>query len=134
MLSSSTNQKFGIIKNDLIIKRIREYFFKLKSKIKRIISKGLPNQSLDKDYYKTIKDNSAFNSNYIKYKSKRDKDKKLSSEKYLDLIRPYLYNIINDHKKLGEWKIQLTISINFISSKDSNEVIIRIYGLITQKL
>ena len=47
------------------------------------------------------------------------------------MIRPYLYNIISDHKKLGEWKIQLTMSINFISSKDSNEVIIRIYGLIT---
>ena len=59
MLSSCTNQKFGTIKNDLIIKRIREYFMKLKPKKPRIISKSLPNQSLDKDYYKTIKDNSA---------------------------------------------------------------------------
>ena len=29
--------------------------------------------------------------------------------------------MINDHKKLGEWKIQLTMSINFISFKDCNE-------------
>ena len=29
--------------------------------------------------------------------------------------------MINDHKTRREWKIQLTISINFISSKDSNE-------------
>ena len=31
-------------------------------------------------------------------------------------------NIINDHKTQGEWKIQLTIAINFISSKDSDEI------------
>ena len=54
------------------------------------------------------------------------------------MIRPYLSDIINDHKAhegwvhsgnkvidykttLGEWKIQLTMSINFISHKDSNE-------------
>ena len=54
------------------------------------------------------------------------------------MIRPYLSDMINDHKahwKLkvhsgnniidyktpAEWKIQLTISINFISSKDSDK-------------
>ena len=55
------------------------------------------------------------------------------------MIRPYLSNIINDHKtpknlrvhsrnevidqetQYGEWKTQLTMSINFTSSKDSNE-------------
>ena len=29
--------------------------------------------------------------------------------------------MINDHKTRREWKIQLTMSINFISSKDSDE-------------
>ena len=29
--------------------------------------------------------------------------------------------MINDHKTQGEWKIQLTMSINFICSKDSDE-------------
>ena len=50
------------------------------------------------------------------------------------MIRPYLSDVINDHKTLknlrvhsrnetqfGEQKIQSTKSINFISSKDSNE-------------
>ena len=50
------------------------------------------------------------------------------------MIRPYLSNIINDYKTLKnlrvhssnetqfrEWKIQLTMSISFISSKDSHE-------------
>ena len=29
--------------------------------------------------------------------------------------------MINDRKTQGEWKIQLTMAINFISFKDSNE-------------
>ena len=29
--------------------------------------------------------------------------------------------MINDHKSEGEWKIKLTMSINFMSSKDSEE-------------
>ena len=37
------------------------------------------------------------------------------------MIRPYLSDIINNHKTRREWIIQLTMSINFISSKDSNE-------------
>ena len=53
------------------------------------------------------------------------------------MIRPYLSNIINDHKTLknlrvhssnetqfGEWKIQLTMSVNLISSKDFDETAI----------
>ena len=45
----------------------------------------------------------------------------MSSEKYLDIIRPYLSDMINDHKTQSEWKIQLTMQISFISSKDSEE-------------
>ena len=37
------------------------------------------------------------------------------------MIRPYLSDMINDHKTRRKWKIQLEISINFISSKDSEE-------------
>ena len=35
------------------------------------------------------------------------------------MIRPYLSGLINDHKNQGEWKIYLTMAINFISSTDS---------------
>ena len=37
------------------------------------------------------------------------------------MLRQYISDIINDHKTQGEWKIELTMEINFISSKDSNE-------------
>ena len=30
--------------------------------------------------------------------------------------------MVNDHKTQGEWKIHLTIAINFFSSKDSEEI------------
>ena len=90
------------------------------------------NQSTDEDYYKPIKTNGPFNGNHIEYQSKGDEDKNLSPKEYLDMIRPYLSDIINAHKtpknlgvyssnKVREWKIQITISINFISSKVSDE-------------
>ena len=74
---------------------------------------------IDKDYFKPIKTKSAFNNNYIEYENKGDKN--LSPKEYLDIIRPYLSNMINDHKTQSEKKIQLTMQINFISSKDSEK-------------
>ena len=68
-----------------------------------------------------IRTDNAFSRNYIKYESNADKDKTLSVKEYLDKIRPYLSDIINDHMTQGEWKIQLTIAINFLPSKDTDE-------------
>ena len=45
----------------------------------------------------------------------------MSPKEYLNMIRPYLSDMIIDYKTQGEWKIQLTMSINFISSIDSDE-------------
>ena len=78
--------------------------------------------SISQDYYKPIIVNDTFNNNYIQYKSKGDNDKILTIREYLNMIRPYLVDMINDHKNQREWKIQLTMAINFISSKpDSDE-------------
>ena len=60
---------------------------------------------------------------YIEYRSKGDRYENLSPKEYLDMIRPYLRALINDHKTLmkltdnvnnndtefGERKIQLVI-------------------------
>ena len=75
----------------------------------------------DKDYYKPIKTNGAFNNNYTEYKSRGDKDKNLSLEAYLNIIKPFLNDMINNHKTYGEWKIQLVMKVNFISSLDTDE-------------
>ena len=74
-----------------------------------------------KDYYKPIRTVNAFNNNYIQYEIIGDKNKTLTVKEYLDMIRSYLSDIINDHKARGEWKIHLTIASNFISSKDSEK-------------
>ena len=80
----------------------------------------------------------AFNGSCIQYESKGDKVKNLPIKEYLNIIKPYLSDIINDHKTCGlvryhsdnktwieetssKWKIQLTMTINFIFSKDSDE-------------
>ena len=84
------------------------------------------NLSIDEDYYKSIIARSAFDDSFIQYESKGDKGKNLSIKKYLNIIKPYLSDIINDHKTRGlvryhsgnkawleetssEWNIQLTI-------------------------
>ena len=49
------------------------------------------------------------------------RNKTLSVEEYLNKIRPYLKDIINNFKKSCTCKIQLTIANNFISSRDHDE-------------
>ena len=88
--------------------------------------------SINEDYYEPIIVKSAFDVNYIQH------GKNLSIKKYLEMIKPYLTDLINIHKTHGlaryhsgnkswlektssEWKIQLIMAINFISSKDSDE-------------
>ena len=61
--------------------------------------------SIDEDYFKPIITNSAFNNNYIQYESRGNKDKSPSIKEYFDMIRPYLSDIINDHKTQGELRI-----------------------------
>ena len=81
---------------------------------------------------------SAFDGNYIQYESRGNKGKNLSIKRYLKMIKPYLSHLMNKHKTHGsaryhsgnkswiektssEWRIQLTMAINFISSNDSDE-------------
>ena len=76
--------------------------------------------SINKDYYKPKLNKSGYNNNYIEYRS--EGDKLLTIEEYLDLIKPYLKELMNDHKNKVEWKIQLTTQTNFISLRPgSNE-------------
>ena len=60
-------------------------------------------------------------SNYVEHKSNSNRNKTLSVEEFLNKIRPYLKDIINNLKKSDIWKIQLTIVNNFISSIDYDE-------------
>ena len=73
------------------------------------------------DYYEPIFVKSLFEKNCKVYESRGDKNKNLSAEQYLNrIIKPYLRDMIINHKT-KEWKIQLNMYINFISSKDTGE-------------
>ena len=64
---------------------------------------------------------SFWNNNYIANESNSDKNNNLSLDKYLNEINPYFSDIVIDLQSSDAWKIQLTVEINFISSKDTEE-------------
>ena len=51
------------------------------------------------------------------------KTKKQSIEQYLDVIKLYLSDLINENKAIeissNEWKVQINMHINFVSSNDT---------------
>ena len=79
----------------------------------------------DEDYYKPERVKSAFKSdngdyNYRIYES-RGRQYYESLEEYLSKIKPCLENMIRNYISIGEWKLQLTISIKFISSRNPEQ-------------
>ena len=76
----------------------------------------------EENYCKPIFVKSSHEGKYKHYESNGDIEKKLSAYQYLNKIRPYLYDLINDHKIARRvWKIQINMHVNFISSKDTGE-------------
>ena len=70
--------------------------------------------------YKPVLIIAGFNNNYLEYGS--DGSNSLSFMEYLNLIKPYLEDLINEKKNKGEWKLQLAAKISFVSLKpDSDE-------------
>ena len=74
-----------------------------------------------KDYYEPKRISNFWNYNNIEYESNSDKNRDLSFDEYLNKIQTQFRNIIISFQKSDAWKTQLTISSNFISSKDSEE-------------
>ena len=71
--------------------------------------------------YEPVLIKSGFDNNYLEYMSNGNNS--LSFNEYLELIKPYLYDLINVYKAKGEWELQLSAEISFISQKpDSNEI------------
>ena len=75
----------------------------------------------EKDYYEPKRISNFWNNNYIEYRSNGDKNRNLSLDEYLHKIKPYLRNMRINLQNFDVWKIQLTIAITFISSKDAED-------------
>ena len=84
----------------------------IKDRILRDITN--PFEQEEENYYKPERVSNFWSNNYIEYKSKGDRSKKLSVKEYLNKIRPYLKDIINHLKISDTWKIHLIIANNFI--------------------
>ena len=125
-----TMNRFGQEKSgrmeDSITKDIRNLFGLKKENqaIKQRLIRDIRNlfQHEEEDHYKPVRIGNFWSNKYIKYESNSDRKKTLSTEGYLNKIRPNLIkDTINDLKKSDTWKIRLTIAINFTPSKDNNE-------------
>ena len=69
--------------------------------------------------YKPAIVKSGYNNNYIEYRSEGDKT--LTVEEYRAWIEPFSRELINYYKSKGEWKIQLTAQIKFISLRPGSD-------------
>ena len=118
-------------KEKIVLKNIGKYLKKLNNDFKKLqkyhdnITYGLDylfNELNEEDYYEPKEIKSAFDGNYILYKSRGDKDAKLALYEYFEKNKPYLKDMIDNHKAKGEWKIHLVIRIIFFSFIDKNEI------------
>ena len=122
----------GSLTNDekKTLKKINRYLKNFKEDLEKLqkyqynITYGLDylfNELNEEDYYKPTEVKSAFDGSYMLYESKGDNDSKLSINEYFDIIKPYLRDIINNQKIKGEWKIQLSMRVIFVSFTDASE-------------
>ena len=110
-----------VLKNiDRYLKNFKKYLEKLQI---YSITYGLDylfNELDEGDYYKPTEVKRAFDGSYTLYENRGDKDSKLAIYEYFDIFRPYLRDMIDNHKARGKWKIQLTMRLIFFSFIDSN--------------
>ena len=69
--------------------------------------------------YEPILIKTGFDNNYLEYRS--ESNDLLSFEEYINLIKPYLNDLINDKKDKGEWRLQLSAEISFVSQKPDSD-------------
>ena len=122
--SSLTNKQKNVLKSINRYLKILNNDFKKLQKYEYNLTYGLDyllNEVNEEDYYKPTEVKSAFDSSYVLYESKGDKDNMLAIYEYFEKVKPYLKDMIDDYKSIGEWKIQITMRIIFIPFIDKNE-------------
>ena len=97
------------------------------------LDKKINNNNTNDDFIENIRDlfsildyeplliKTGFDNNYLEYMSNGNNS--LSFNEYLELIKPYLYDLINVYKAKGEWKLQLSAEISFVSQKPGSDEI-----------
>ena len=95
------------------------------------LDKKINNNNTNDDFIENIRDlfsildyeplliKTGFGNSYLEYMSNGNNS--LSFNECLELIKPYLYDLINVYKAKGEWKLQLSAE-NVSQKPDSNEI------------
>ena len=78
----------------------------------------------DDVYYKPTEVKSSFKGNYVKYESNGDKDCSLTISFYFWKVEPFLSGLIDFYKTIGEWKIQLSTLVKFITDNNDDKGLI----------
>ena len=127
--NTNVDKKINNTNDEDFIENIRDLF-------NNKLDKKINNNNTNYDFIENIRDlfsildyepvliKSGFDNNYLEYMSNGNNS--LSFNEYLELIKPYLYDLINVYKAKGEWKLQLSVEISFVSQKsgsDENRVI-----------
>ena len=126
--NTNVDKKINNTNDENFIENIRDLF-------NNKLDKKINNNNTNDDFIENVRDlfsildyepvliKSGFDNNYLEYMSNGNNS--LSFNEYLELIKPYLYDLINVYKAKGEWKLQLSAEISFASQKpDSNEICI----------
>ena len=121
MFSNKLDKKINNNTNDDdFIENIRDFF---SNKLDKKINNNKTNDAFIENIrdlfsildYEPVLIKSGFEGNYLEYMS--NGNNLLSFDEYLELIKPYLHDLINVYKAKGEWKLQLSAEISFVSQK-----------------
>ena len=105
LFSNKLDKKINNNTNDDFIENVRDLFSILDYE-QILIKTGFDNNN-DNNY------------NYLEYMSNGNNS--LSFDEYLELIKPYLNDLINVYKAKGEWKVQLSAEISLVSQKPGSD-------------
>ena len=122
--NTNVDQKINNTNDEDFIENIKDLF-------NNKLDKKINNNNTNDDFIENIRDlfsildyepvliKSGFDNNYLEYMSNGYNS--LSFNEYLELIKPYLYDLINVYKAKGEWKLQLSVEISFVSQKPGSD-------------
>ena len=122
--NTNVDKKINNTNDEDFIENIRDLFNKK-------LDKKINNNNTNDDFIENIRDlfsildyepvliKSGFDNNYLEYMSNGNNS--LSFDEFLELIKPYLYDLINVYKAKGEWKLQLSAEISFVSQKPGSD-------------
>ena len=128
--NTNVDKKINNTNDEDFIENIRDLF---NNKLDKKINNNNNNNNNNDNFIENIRNlfsildyeplliKTGFDNNYLEYMSNGNNS--ISFNEYLELIKPYLYDLINVYKAKGEWKLQLSAEISFVSQKpDSNEI------------